>query len=61
MKKTNISKGWLFSYNNGAQQQVDLPHDFIIRQPRSPGNPGGSSNGYYPSGSGNYLKYERIP
>lgn len=59
MQKKNISKDWYF-YGE-TSQKVDLPHDYIIRQQRSPQSPGGASCGYYPSGEGMYVKYARIP
>ena len=40
MQKRNISKDWLFSLDGGAQQRVDLPHDYVVHGRRAPENAG---------------------
>lgn len=70
MKRINCDKDWrfyesdegnsfLFEYPEG--ELVDLPHDFIIRKPRSADAPGGASNGYFGNGEGVYRKTLDIP
>lgn len=61
MRKTCISKDWLF-YKQPAcggkveAEHIDLPHDYSITQPRDKNAPGGGSNGYFVGGVGIYKK-----
>lgn len=58
MKKVCISQKWKFSSPDIAGDKViDLPHDFLINQPRNPNMENGASNGYYDGTSARYEKY----
>ena len=59
MKKVCISKGWKFNtWQAGIPAvDVDLPHDYVINNPRDPKAPGGPSNGYFTGAVGEYEKY----
>lgn len=58
MKKICISRKWKFtSPDIPGAQTIDLPHDFLIHQPRNPQSAGGASNGYFDGTSGRYEKY----
>ncbi len=62
MQKICISKDWLLSApgTNGFVP-VDLPNDYAVSQKRDPHAPGGGANGFYPCGTGRYLKYMSFP
>jgi len=57
MKKIGISENWLFrnESHKTPYEQVDLPHDYQIRQKRDPALSGG--NGFYPDTVGRYVKH----
>ena len=58
MKKICISKKWSFSSPDfKTVTEVDLPHDFLINQPRNPKSAGGGENGYFDGTTGRYKKY----
>ena len=62
MQKICISKDWFLSApgTNGFVP-VDLPNDYAVSQKRDPHAPGGGANGFYPCGTGRYLKYMPFP
>ena len=57
MLKTNISKGWKFADFPivDGYKDIDLPHDYCIKKPRSKDND--LYNAYLPITSGVYVKY----
>lgn len=58
MKKTCISKDWIFSSPDiSGKQYIDLPHDYSVRIKRSPDAPGGASNGFFGGTRGRYEKF----
>lgn len=58
MKKICISKNWTFSSPDIEQDiQVDIPHDFLIKQPRNRKAVGGAQNGFFDGTWGAYSKY----
>lgn len=58
MKKICISKDWtFFSPDTEEKTQIDIPHDFLIKQPRSPKSAGGACNGFFDGTWGSYTKY----
>ena len=61
MKKICISEGWtLTSPDFEGRRKVDLPHDFIINQPRDAKSAGGPSNAYCTGTMGKYEKYMKF-
>ena len=66
MLKTCFNKNWQFALGNlpfnfwgksaGPQKTVDLPHDFMIEQRRSPDSLTKRDGGYFPGGFGCYSK-----
>ena len=58
MKKICISEKWKFtSPDIKGAREIDLPHDFLINQPRNPNSAGTGANGYFDGTSGKYEKY----
>lgn len=58
MKKICISKNWTFSSPDIQDEiKVDIPHDFLIKQPRNPNSVGGAQNGFFDGTWGKYSKY----
>ena len=57
MKKHDFNQGWTF-YKQGEEdgEPVDLPHDAMIHERRSPQNPGSSAIAYFPGGVYEYEK-----
>lgn len=57
MKKNCISKDWKFKNVtfDSDYMDVDLPHDYQIKQKRDPSESAG--NGFYPDTIGRYVKY----
>ncbi len=54
----NIEKlltGWHFS-GNGIEQDVTLPHDFMLGTPRTPDSPTGPNYGYFQPCKGTYTR-----
>jgi len=63
MKKIDFNRNWLF-YQNGKEtqkQQVTLPHDAMLREPRDPHIPMGSQEGFFPGGKYVYVKHFSAP
>ncbi|MCL2813646.1 MAG: DUF4982 domain-containing protein [Oscillospiraceae bacterium] len=66
MEKICFNKNWQFANGNipfnfwgmgmSAKKTVDLPHDFMIEQKRSPDNLTKRDGGYFPGGVGYYAK-----
>ena len=57
MIKKCISKGWKFTDFKSGFVDVDLPHDYAIKQKRSPDAPTGANNGYFPDAPAEYSKF----
>jgi len=57
MKKIRISEEWEFVSEYNEKMRVDLPHDYIISNPRNAKSVGGASNGFFDGGRGQYTKY----
>ena len=57
MKKICISEGWTFRDGVHEKKVVDLPHDFLIENPRNPKSVGWARNGFYDGANGDYTKY----
>lgn len=54
----NIEKlltGWHFS-GDGIEQDVTLPHDFMLGTPRTPDSPTGPNYGYFQPCKGTYTR-----
>ena len=61
MKKICISKDWTFSSPDIEHDiKVDIPHDFLIKQPRNPKASAGASNGFFDGTWGAYSKYIKL-
>jgi beta-galactosidase/beta-glucuronidase len=58
-KAEKINDDWLFTLNDKQGQNVDLPHDWSVREPLNPSL--ASATGYLPGGIGWYLKTLSIP
>ena len=57
MKKVCISRSWtFFSPDIKESIKIDIPHDFLIKQPRNPKSPGGTQNGFFDGTWGEYSK-----
>ena len=56
MKKIDFNENWFYE-----QKPVTLPHDAMIGTTRNPKSEGGSTTGYFDSGSYHYEKYITIP
>ena len=56
MEKMCFNKNWRFSNGKNKEKTVDLPHDFMIEQKRSPDSPTKRDGGYFPGGIGFYSK-----
>ena len=58
MKKTDFNFGWLFGRRgeNAAAVPVDLPHDAMLREPRSKDAAPAGSGGYFREGCYDYVK-----
>lgn len=52
----NINKDWRFRRAGGDWENVTLPHDAMISEPRSADAPGGVNSGYFPGGKYEYEK-----
>jgi beta-galactosidase len=52
----NFNQGWRFRREGGAWENVTLPHDAMITEPRSADAPGGVNSGYFPGGKYEYEK-----
>ncbi|MDY3303937.1 MAG: glycoside hydrolase family 2 TIM barrel-domain containing protein [Clostridia bacterium] len=61
MKKICISKNWTFSSPDIDRDiKVDIPHDFLIKQPRNPKSSAGAQNGFFDGTWGAYSKYVKF-
>ncbi len=61
MKKVCISKSWtFFSPDIKESIKIDIPHDFLIKQPRNPKSPDGAQNGFFDGTWGEYSKYVKF-
>ena len=61
MKKICISKNWKFSSPDIDRDiKVDIPHDFLIKQPRNPKSSAGAQNGFFDGTWGAYSKYIKL-
>ena len=56
----NFNQGWRFRREGGAWENVTLPHDAMITEPRSADAPGGVNSGYFPGGKYEYEKHFSI-
>lgn len=57
MKRINFNQGWQFQKaGTNHWQEVNLPHDAMIHEPRDPESEGGAAVGYFP---GNVYIYEK--
>ena len=61
MKKMCFNKNWQFAEGKNAVKTVDLPHDFMIGQKRTPDSPTKRDGGYFPGGIGFYSKKFFVP
>ena len=73
MKKQLFNSDWYFTDGSGGglaaqinglsrkQQKVELPHDAMIHEQRSPGVESGSQSGFYPGGIYQYTKNFFVP
>ena len=68
MRKHSLNLNWTFRDKDvffleppREAQHIDLPHDFIVNQPRSAAAYGGAPNGYFGDGEGIYEKTLEIP
>lgn len=52
----NFNQGWRFRREGGAWENVTLPHDAMITEPRCADAPGGVNSGYFPGGKYEYEK-----
>lgn len=52
----NFNQNWRFRREGGAWENVTLPHDAMISEPRSADAPGGVNSGYFPGGKYEYEK-----
>ena len=52
----NFNQGWRFRRAGGAWENVTLPHDAMITEPRCADAPGGVNSGYFPGGKYEYEK-----
>lgn len=57
MKKTCIANNWMFQSKETGKIEVDLPHDYSIKLPRSSKAAGGAGNGFFEGSEGEYIKY----
>ena len=62
MEKVSFNSGWTF-YKLGSEdaQIVDLPHDAMIHERRSPDSEGGGAIGFFPGGTYVYEKRFDVP
>ncbi len=62
MKKLDFNEGWSFTAGStGKTLQVDLPHDAMLLEGRSAGNPSGSAGAYFGGGTYEYEKRFSLP
>lgn len=62
MERKDFNYQWTF-YKQGSKdmQVVNLPHDAMIHEPRTPDSPGGSACGFFPGGVYIYEKVFMVP
>lgn len=57
MHKIDLNKGWQFCRKNDKNSKlINLPHDAMIHEKRSPDNKSGSAGAYFPGGTYIYEK-----
>ena len=56
MKRQDFNSGWIFYQEGGEGRLLDLPHDAMIGERRSPDSPGGAACAYFPGGVYVYEK-----
>lgn len=61
MKKFEFSNAWSFSKEGEQCKSIDLPHDAMQEQERSPDAPSGSGNAFYHGGIYEYVKAFIVP
>lgn len=72
MKKISLNQGWVFTKGTAGMmerfseeaeklQTVNLPHDAMIYQERTPDTANGHQTGFYPGGEYTYLKHWKVP
>ncbi|GHU03066.1 beta-galactosidase [Spirochaetia bacterium] len=61
MKRQDFNKNWVLQKEDGSRVKLDLPHDAMIAEQRSPDSPGGSANAYFPGGVYVYEKTFDVP
>lgn len=52
----DFNRDWRFRRAGGAWENVTLPHDAMLTEPRSASAPGGVNSGYFPGGKYEYEK-----
>ncbi len=57
MKKVMISNNWMFESSEQGKKPVDLPHDYVVGNPRDPQAAGGVNTGFTTGTKGQYTKY----
>jgi hypothetical protein len=61
MKRYNFNQDWQFSKEGGEKRRIDLPHDAMIEEHRTPDSPSGSAGAYFPGGVYIYEKTFDVP
>ena len=72
MKKISLNQNWQFAKgtitmmdlmmgNAGNIENIDLPHDAMIYQERTPATANAHQTGFYPGGEYTYMKKWEIP
>ena len=72
MKKISLNKNWQFAKGTitmmelmmgdaGNIENIDLPHDAMIYQERTPATANAHQTGFYPGGEYTYMKKWEIP
>lgn len=56
MKREDFNNNWVFEKMGGQARAVDLPHDAMIEEERSPDCPSGSAGAFFPGGLYTYSK-----
>ncbi|MFF2485088.1 glycoside hydrolase family 2 TIM barrel-domain containing protein [Microbacterium sp. NPDC058062] len=61
MTTTLFTEGWTFYREGSDPEQVRLPHDAMIGEPRAAGGGTGNHGGYFPGGSYRYSRTWTVP
>lgn len=63
MRNINMDNGWSFSYtlNGDLEENINLPHDYMIGTEVTENAPAGPASGFYTAGVGYYSKKLFIP